>query len=339
MSGFVGAAFGAGEMSRMRKLALSVAVPLLLASATASAHFNLNMPPSSKGDTGGGKGSPPCGPDATEGTAMAVTGGTNLPLALKETTRHGGFYRVALALTSCHTGKTCFPADNTVYDSGNKVLMPGGVGTSDHADSMATPVFPVLADNLFPHPQAPANAQDPAQPSWNGMVPIPNVACDKCTLQVIEFMAPHGTNGDAGFFYHHCADLKITADPNKPIFNPNGAGGSGAGGGSGMGGAGGGGGAGGLGGSGAGAGGVVSGGTGGAPSSGGVPGSSGTAPTAGTATTPTAGTGGSAAVTNPGAGDAQDSGGCGVAKNTQGGASVLAALGLLFALGRRRRSR
>jgi hypothetical protein len=43
---------------------------------------------------------------------------------------------------------------------------------------------------------------------------------------VIEFMHPHGYNGDAGkndgggYFYHHCADLKITADPNLPLFTP-----------------------------------------------------------------------------------------------------------------------
>src|SRR5882724_12647770 len=157
----------------MRKLALTLALPALLASATASAHFNLAMPPSSTNNTGGGKGAPPCGPDTTEGTPMQVTGGTNLPLTINETVRHGGFYRIALALTSCHSGANCFPADNTVYDAGGKVLPITGPGDSDHADVEMPAKFPVLADNLFPHP----DPGQPAQPTWTGTVPIPNLTC------------------------------------------------------------------------------------------------------------------------------------------------------------------
>ncbi|HEY3668157.1 MAG TPA: hypothetical protein VGL19_19275, partial [Polyangiaceae bacterium] len=88
VSGFVGANGRRGETTRMRKLALTLALPALLASATASAHFNLAMPPASTNNTGGGKGAPPCGPDTTEGTPMQVTGGTNLPLTINETVRH-----------------------------------------------------------------------------------------------------------------------------------------------------------------------------------------------------------------------------------------------------------
>ena len=36
------------------------------------------------------------------------------------------------------------------------------------------------------------------------------------TLQVTQFMAEHGVNADGGFYYHHCANLEITADPEKP---------------------------------------------------------------------------------------------------------------------------
>src|SRR5882724_55191 len=246
----------------MRKLALTLALPALLASATASAHFNLAMPPSSTNNTGGGKGAPPCGPDTTEGTPMQVTGGTDLPLTFNETVRHGGFYRVALALTSCHTGANCFPADNVVYDAGGKVLPITGPGDSDHADFEMPAKFPVLGDNLFPHPQnSTPGSQPPAttsdQPTWTGTVPIPNVKCDKCTLQVIEFMHPHGPNQGGGYFYHHCADLKITADPAKPPYDPNGTGGAGGAGGAATGG----GGAGGAATGGAGAGGVPMGGT------------------------------------------------------------------------------
>ncbi|HUO23717.1 MAG TPA: hypothetical protein VMU59_14480 [Caulobacteraceae bacterium] len=34
---------------------------------------------------------------------------------------------------------------------------------------------------------------------------------------MIQFIAEHGYNMDGGFDYHHCADLKITANPALPI--------------------------------------------------------------------------------------------------------------------------
>lgn len=331
----------------MRTFALALATSVVLLSASASAHFTLKTPPTPAGSVDG-KGNPPCGPDTGAGVVTSVTGGSQLMLSLDETVRHGGFYRVALALTSCKTDG-CFPADNKVYDANNTALPPTGPGNSDHADFEANPKFPILADNLFPH------VQTGTAESYMSMIAIPNVTCDKCTLQVIEFMAPHGPNGAAGYFYHHCADLKITADPGKPIFDPNGAGGSGGAGGSNSGG-----GAAGTGTTGGTS--SASGGTGtagttstagntgtaGMPSAtGGAPGSAGTSSVAGTSSTP-AGASGTAATGQPlsgtgapvtGGGAAQDSGGCGIAKRTQSGASALAALGLLFALGRRRRNR
>jgi hypothetical protein len=72
------------------------------------------------------------------------------------------------------------------------------------------PKIPVLADGLFPHT---VRMNDP----WETDIDIPNINCPKCTLQIVEFMAEHGVNKDGGFFYHHCADLQITADPAKPI--------------------------------------------------------------------------------------------------------------------------
>jgi hypothetical protein len=318
----------------MRKLALVLsAAPVLLLTATASAHFNLEMPPPPAPSTDG-KGAPPCGPDITDGTITPVTGGSDMTVAINETIDHGGFYRVALALTNCKKGAQCFPADNKVYDKNNMLLNPTGPGTSDHADYDMNPKFPILADHLFAHPLTGTAKK------YSGMVPIPNLNCDHCTLQVIEFMEQHGPNGSAGYFYHHCAELKITADPNKPMFDPNnmggagGAGGGGAGGGAGMAGAGGGG-------AGSPAGGMGgAGGTG--PSNGGA--GSGTTSTAGMATggmtTSMAGatTAGSGTAMNPGAGSTDD-GGCGIARRAQGGASALAALGLLLSFVRRRRSR
>ncbi len=324
-------------------VALVSALPLL-STATASAHFGLTTPPSVKPADKDGKGAPPCGPDTTAAaTPTAAQGGHDLDISLDETnTSHPGFYRIALSLhplSEIYVGGQAeqgkfFPVDNVVKDKDGNILPPGmstGVQSAS-AEFAANPVFPVLADHLFPH--------DVAMPmKWVGKVKLPNVNCDRCTLQVIEFMAQHGWNTGGGYFYHHCAELKITADPGMPIFDPNGTGGSGMGGAAGSGGAGG---------AAAGAGGTggaITTGTGGVTMAGsvGIGGAStaGAGTTGGTATTTgAAGSPGTAGTrTNPGTATTQDSSGCGVAKHSQGAASALAALGILFALGRRRRAR
>jgi hypothetical protein len=211
----------------MRKLLLALGVLSLVLPKAAEAHFNLTMPPSIAKSTEGGKGAAPCGPDTgTTGTITPVTGGQALMINISETVPHPGFYRFALSTTSPPT----FPADNVVKDSGGTVLTPTSTGNSATAEFEEPAVYPVIADHMFEHTGT--AAQMFPSTSVPGQVIVPNMNCDKCALQVIEFMAQHASNGpSAGFFYHHCAFLKITADPSKPIFDPSassgGAGGSG----------------------------------------------------------------------------------------------------------------
>jgi hypothetical protein len=153
-------------------------------------------------------------------TPTAVMGGHPLNIKVFESVGHFGFYRVALALHS----RSELPVDNVVYDAQGKVLPPSGMpsGTSARADVENPAKFPVLADNLFLHDTSAPNGT-----MYMGDVMIPNVACDRCILQVIEFMHPHGFNTSVpppggGYFYHHCAELKITPDNTMPIFNPDG---------------------------------------------------------------------------------------------------------------------
>jgi hypothetical protein len=163
-------------------------------------------------------------------TPTSAQGGHTIQLKLSEVVPHDGFYRVALSINS----RSELPPDNTVYDATGKVLPSSGigpdgktlVGTSAKADFESTAVFPVLADNLFPHTGTPP-------PTYMADIMLPNVNCDHCTLQVIEFMHPHtyngtpGQNNGGGYFYHHCADLKITADTTMPLFvAPNADGGT-----------------------------------------------------------------------------------------------------------------
>jgi len=48
-------------------------------------------------------------------------------------------------------------------------------------------------------------------------VRVPNIDCDGCVLQVVQFMAEHGHNKDGDYSYHHCAVLKINANPALPL--------------------------------------------------------------------------------------------------------------------------
>lgn len=324
----------------MRSSVLVLPVSLLALPATAQAHFTILAPPPASTSTNGGKGDPPCGPtDMASNVVTPVMGGSKLMLKVNEFVSHPGFYRVALSLKS----RGELPPDNVVKDSNGMVLAPDSKGTSATADYQTNPVFPVLADNLFPHTSG---------AMFSGEITLPNVNCDKCTLQVIEFMANHGSNGPKeGFFYHHCADLKITADSSKPIFDPtagSGAGGAASGGASGTAGAGGA--------SGAAAGGTggtiaASGGAGGtSPSSGGsapigvggtVTGGSGSAATAGAP----ASAGGLGAGTVAGTtgvtstADGGDSGGCAVSGRVADSKPLVALLAGLLVLGRRRSRR
>ena len=296
------------------------ALPLVLLPITAWAHFDLTEPKAADKSTNGGKGPSPCGPTADSGIVTSVQGGTEITVSVTETVTHPGFYRVALA-----TSRNLLPADNVVKDKDGKVLPPAGPGNSASAEFQASPRYPVLADNLFPH-------TDGSSKMFSQKIMLPNMNCDKCTLQVIEFMAQHGPP----YFYYHCADLKITADPAKPIFDPTASAG-GSGGTGGRGGAGGAAGAGGMGGT-----------TGGAPGASGSP--SGGAPTAGaptagastagapTAGAPTAGMAGSAgSASAPSAPAAPEESGCNVSGSSGGATSLLSALGLSLILLRRRR--
>jgi hypothetical protein len=211
----------------MRKVILTSTIALLGLTSTAHAHFALQSPPQVVAQTDvSGKGSPPCGPDTgMAATPTPVQGGHPLMIKVFESVGHLGFYRVALALNS----RSELPVDNVVYDASGKVLPPSGMpsGTSARADIMNPAKFPVLADGIMDHEMS-----APSQVTYMAEVMLPNVTCDRCILQVIEFMHPHGFNTSVpgpggGYFYHHCAELKITADPTLPMMGADGgAGGS-----------------------------------------------------------------------------------------------------------------
>jgi hypothetical protein len=174
----------------------------------AEAHFKLLEPQSwlVENDFGDPQKLGPCGgTSANTGTptnsVTKVQGGQKLHLKVQETVFHPGHYRVALAVNS-HSELRPDP-EVTTRDTDR-----GPWSVSALIQNPVRP--PVLADGLFVH-----TTRQTAP--FESDIQIPNINCEKCTLQIVEFMAEHGLNRDGGYSYHHCADLQITADPAKPF--------------------------------------------------------------------------------------------------------------------------
>lgn len=175
------------------KPALLLAVATLLSATEARAHFKLIAPQASY--TQDGFGSPqkdrPCGPAAGAGTASgAVTvykPGDTISITINETVYHPGHYRVSLA-----KDEASLPPDPAV-----KV----GASQCGSADITANPTLPILKDGALLHSSPFAGDQ-----TFQVQLPA-NFTCNKCMLQVLEFMSSHG----APCFYYHCATITVAA--------------------------------------------------------------------------------------------------------------------------------
>jgi len=192
------------------RLALSLSAAVLLAPSVVDAHFTLVAPASwlVENRLGDPQKAGPCGGTSTDpGTptnvVSKVQGGQMLHVKVQETVFHPGHYRIALAVKS----RAELPADPEVT---TRDTDRGPWSVSATIQNPAQP--PILADGLWAHTDRSAIAQP-----FETDIMIPNINCEKCTLQIIQFMAEHGRNRDGDYSYHHCADLQITADPAKPI--------------------------------------------------------------------------------------------------------------------------
>jgi hypothetical protein len=188
---------------------LSMALCATLLTPFATAHFKLLEPQSwlVENNLGDPQKLGPCGGTTANGGMPSnmvneAKGGSMLHVKLQETVFHPGHYRISLAVNS----RNELPADPTA------VTRDSDKGPWSVSAPIARNVAPpVLADGLWVHDAKMAN------PVVETDVQLPNINCPKCTLQIVQFMAEHGLNKDGGFYYHHCADMKITADPAKPI--------------------------------------------------------------------------------------------------------------------------
>jgi hypothetical protein len=185
-------------------------ISAVLLAAPASAHFILVAPDSwlEANPLGDPQKAAPCGVSAVTGgkptgKITALRGGDMLHIKIKETIYHPGHYRVALAVLD----RSELPADPEAV---TRESPRGPISVSARIDPAPKP--PVLADGLFVH-KAPV-AKDTFLETD---VKLPNINCSMCTVQVIQFMEEHGLNREGDFSYHHCADVKITANPALPI--------------------------------------------------------------------------------------------------------------------------
>ena len=193
------------------RLIAALLFALVTASVTttlANAHFKLIEPASwiVENERGDPQKAAPCGADAKAEMSKAITpvkGGSMLHLKVLEMIYHPGHYRVALAVNS----REELPPDPMTFERTTEKGPRSVWGVIQ-----SPPQLPVLADGLFPHYTRPASPQ-----TYETDIRLPNITCAKCTLQVIQFMADHAYNQPGGYSYHHCAELQITADPEKPI--------------------------------------------------------------------------------------------------------------------------
>jgi hypothetical protein len=187
--------------------ALAIAAPALLVAPTVSAHFKLLAPASwihedMRGDP---QKLGPCGgtnndPGTPSGAVTEVKGGGRLTIAVDETIFHPGHYRIALARSMDQ-----LPPDPEVT---MKDTERGPRSASAKIETNPQP--PILVDGLWAHTERPTAP-------YGMYLEVPNINCEGCVLQIIQFMADHPGVREGGFSYHHCAILNITADPEKPI--------------------------------------------------------------------------------------------------------------------------
>lgn len=195
----------AASPSRRRRILAAATLAAAFAIAPASAHFVLESPAASleQNAIGDPQKLGPCGGTAQDagtptGAVTELAGGGTLHLKLREAVYHPGHYRVALARSPAQ-----LPADpETVTREGPR----GPVSAS--AAIAADPVPPVLADGLFVHTAPPAQGT-----FWETDLRVPNVDCQGCVVQVIQWMAEHPGVAEGGFSYHHCATVSITRNP------------------------------------------------------------------------------------------------------------------------------
>lgn len=175
-----------------RSLAVAAGLLASLLGGSAAAHIDMLSPePRSAGnrartrDTNSNLKEAPCG-QVVNGRTEAVTelvGGQVLEVRFTEWVNHDSYYRVAFDVD----GDDDFP------------LRPGPAVPRVGDDPRR--VFPVDGRNILAY-----ELEDRGSGEYVMSVEVPNVDCENCTLQLIQYMYD-----TARAYYFQCADLSVTA--------------------------------------------------------------------------------------------------------------------------------
>jgi hypothetical protein len=177
--------------------ALASAALVLSVPGDANAHIRLLEPASwvVEGDLGDPQKEAPCGgTNVTEtGDVTTFRAGETITVRWQETVGHSGHFRISLARDRADLIDPVVETSNGDGVSGNSIS----------AEIMNPVAYPVLKDGLF----ARDTVSGPQAAPFETTVTLPDEECDDCTLQVEQFMSKHGP----GYFYHHCANVRIVA--------------------------------------------------------------------------------------------------------------------------------
>lgn len=179
--------------------ALGAAAVLNAPVPRAQAHFTLLEPASwiEESTLGDPQKSPPCGGEngRPTGAVTAYQAGETVSVRWQETIYHPGHWRIAIARDR---GELQDPPVASIVDSACN-YPPGAADLP--------PAYPVLADNIFPRTAAFGTPQ-----TFEQEITIPDLRCERCTLQVIQFMTSHAQP----CIYYHCADIAIVGGNDDP---------------------------------------------------------------------------------------------------------------------------
>ena len=176
-----------------KSVGLLAALAVTFGVAEASAHIKLNSPAPRFVYASDGQKVGPCGSGTESGDITEFAPGDQIMVEWQETVNHPGHFRIALDPDGGEDGLED-PTDYDDFDTPN-----------------------VLEDNI----------PDNGGAAFSRLVTLPNVECEKCTLQLIQVMTdkpPWGPEGGNDIYYW-CADIKISGSV-EPTSVTTGAGGS-----------------------------------------------------------------------------------------------------------------
>jgi hypothetical protein len=186
---------------RMRtNAAIATLFGLLTCAHQASAHIELTYPPARFEYTDTGQKTRPCGSGTPTGAVTELAPGQSVTVTWNETVDHPGHFRISF--------------DPDGGDDG--LVDPAGYDDSYSADT-------VLVDDI----------EDTGGSTFSQEITLPNVTCERCTLQLIQVMTdkpPWGPSGGNDIYYW-CADVSLV-DGGGSGGASAGSGGAGTGGGS-----------------------------------------------------------------------------------------------------------